>query len=129
MREKNKTVAEKLRHYREACVLSQKQVADALNIERSTYTKYETGDTEPNLAAIVRLSAIYNVSPAELLPLEQADAAELDAVKDAAKAHADSPIYQLSKDERGLIARYRALSAENKKLAAQLIGNLSKNDG
>ncbi len=129
MRAKQNTVAEKLRHYREACVLSQKQVADALNIERSTYTKYETGDTEPNLATIVRLAAIYNVSPAELLPMEQAQDAALDTVRDIAAAHADSPIYQLSKDERGLIARYRALSADEKKQAVELIGNISKNSG
>ena len=67
---KENSVAEKLRRYREACVLSQKQVADALNIERSTYTKYETGDTEPNLNTIVKIAAIYNVSPTELLPME-----------------------------------------------------------
>ena len=119
-------VAEKLRHYREACALSQRQVADALNIERSTYTKYETGDTEPNLNTIVRLAAIYNVSPTELLPM---DAAEDPAMRDLIDTvHNNSPIYQLSKDERGLIARYRALDRDEKKLAMELMGNLSKKD-
>ena len=123
---KSYKVAEKLRHYREACVLSQKQVADALNIERSTYTKYETGDTEPNLNTIVRIAAIYNVSPTELLPM---DAAEDPAVRNLTDtAHNNSPIYQLSKEERGLIARYRALSKEEKKQAMDLMGNLSKKD-
>lgn len=120
-------VAEKLRHYREACVLSQKQVADALNIERSTYTKYETGDTEPNLNTIVRLAAIYNVSPTELLPMDAADDPRVNRLKDT--ANANSPIYQLSKDERGLIARYRALDKDDKKQALDLMGKLSKKDG
>lgn len=119
-------VGEKLRHYREACVLSQKQVADALNIERSTYTKYETGDTEPNLNTIVRLAAIYNVSPTELLPMDAADDPQVNRLKDT--ANANSPIYQLSKDERGLIARYRALDKDDKKQAMELMGNLSKKD-
>lgn len=119
-------IAEKLRHYREACVLSQKQVADALNIERSTYTKYETGDTEPNLNTIVRLAAIYNVSPTELLPMEAASDTGVRRLKDV--VNADSPIYQLSKDERGLIARYRVLDKEKKKQALEMMGNLSKID-
>lgn len=117
---------EKLRHYREACVLSQKQVADALNIERSTYTKYETGDTEPNLNTIVRLAAIYNVSPTELLPMEAAEDPRVGQLKDTASVN--SPIYQLSKDERGLIARYRALNKEKKEFAQEMMGNLSKKD-
>lgn len=124
MESKENLVAERLRRYREACVLSQKQVADALNIERSTYTKYETGDTEPSLNTIVKIAAIYNVSPTELLPMELSDDPAVLALKDAAGA--DSPIYQLSKDERGIIARYRALSKEEKKQAVELMGKLSK---
>ena len=120
-------VAEKLRHYREACVLSQKQVADALNIERSTYTKYETGDTEPNLNTIVRLAAIYNVSPTELLPMDAADDPKIRGLQDT--ANANSPIYQLSKDERGLIARYRALDKSDKMQALEMMGKLSKKEG
>ena len=38
------------------------------------------------------------------------------------------PIYQLSKDERGLIARYRTLSKVEKQQAIELMGNLSKKD-
>lgn len=119
-------VCEKLRHYREACALSQKQVADALNIERSTYTKYETGDTEPNLSTIVRLAEIYNVSPTELLPMDAADDASVRDLSDT--VHNNSPIYQLSKDERGLIARYRALDQAEKKQAVEMMGKLSKKD-
>ena len=51
-----------------------------------------------------------------------AEGPEIDTV------HNNSPIYQLSKDERGLIARYRALDRDEKKLAMELMGNLSKKD-
>lgn len=119
-----KPVAEKLRHYREACVLSQKQVADALNIERSTYTKYETGDSEPNLTTIVKLAAIYNISPVELLPEVDSDSGPVKQLRDTVRA--DSPIYQLNKEERGLLAYFRVLDKEKRKEAIAFIGNLSK---
>ena len=53
-----------LREYRQ---LSQRQVADALHIERSTYTSYETGRSEPSLQNLKRLAALYQVSTDFLL--------------------------------------------------------------
>ena len=118
-----KEASEKLRLCREACALSQRQVAETLNIERSTYTRYETGDTEPNLITLVRLAAIYNVDPAELLPSlsEENEKPLLRTLRP------DSPIYQLSKDERGLIALYRGMSKEEKQLVRQFMANIPKN--
>lgn len=122
---KNKEIAEKLRFYRESCALSHQQVADALNIERSTYTKYESGKSTVNVPLLLKLSKIFNINPTDLLPDEPDDKRSVH-LRDPARA--DSPIYQLSKDERGLIARYRVLSKEEKKQALLLIGNLSKKD-
>jgi len=118
----HKETAERLRHYREACALSQQQVAKALNIERSTYTRYETGKTEPNLSSIVKLSAIYNVSPAQLLPMSEADDETVHSFKDNTRS--SIPIFQLSKDERGLIAMFRALNKDKKKQALAIISGL-----
>ena len=42
--------------------LTQQDIADWLGIERSTYGKYETGDSEPNFDTICRLSDFCNVS-------------------------------------------------------------------
>lgn len=41
---------------------TQQDVADMLGIERSTYTRYETGSTEPNFDILERLSQIFDVS-------------------------------------------------------------------
>lgn len=122
MTSKHKGTAERLRHYREACALSQQQVANALNIERSTYTRYELGKTEPNLSSVVKLSAIYNISPTELLPMLEAEDDSASRLKDTVQAN--SPIFQLSKDERGLVALYRALSKDEKKQLRELIAKL-----
>ena len=53
---------ERLRYLRNLHGFTQKQVADALNIERSTYTYYETGKTHPDLNAIVKIAKIYSVT-------------------------------------------------------------------
>ena len=127
MSSKKKHVAERLRYYREACALSQKQVADALNIDRSTYAKYEGAASEPNLKMIVKIAAIFNVSPLDLLPMEESRTVTAPGrLKDS--SNADSPIYQLSKDERGLIALYRSLSREEKEQVRSMMGNMSKNE-
>ena len=42
--------------------LTQKDVADFLGADRSTYAKYETGDSEPNLDTLIRLSNFFGVS-------------------------------------------------------------------
>ena len=124
MTSKHNGTAERLRHFREACALSQQQVANALNIERSTYTRYELGKTEPNLSSVVKLSAIYNISPTELLPMLEAEDDSASRLKDTVQAN--SPIFQLSKDERGLVALYRALSKDEKKQLRELIAKLRR---
>ena len=117
-------ISRKLRQYRESCGLSQKQVAQALSLSRSTYTKYETGETEPNLLTLVRIAAIYRVSPVELLPELDVEKKRLEGV--AEKNILDSPICNLTRDERGLIAEYRALSEESQAKAIELLSKLSK---
>ena len=126
MDENKMSVAEKLRHYREACVLSQKQVADALNIDRSTYTKYETGDSEPNLKTLVKIAAIYNVSPVKLLPETDTDVKRRYQLRDAVPS--EGAIYQLAKDERGLIAQYRVLSKDEKRQVREMMAKITKNE-
>ena len=124
MTSKHKGTAERLRHFREACALSQQQVANALNIERSTYTRYELGKTEPNLSSVVKLSAIYNISPTELLPMLEAEDDSASRLKDTVQSN--SPIFQLSKDERGLVALYRALNKDEKKQLRELVAKLRR---
>ncbi len=49
-----------LRYYRSKANLSQQQVADYLNINRSTYTKYETHVSEPSFYILRKLVELYN---------------------------------------------------------------------
>ncbi len=61
IREKAK-LAEKIRLLREKAEITQQEVADKLMKERSTYTYYEIGKTEPSFFVLLELSDIFGVS-------------------------------------------------------------------
>ena len=50
-----------LRILRRQNKMSQQQVADALEVSRSTYCSYESGRRTPDIEAIVKLSVFYRV--------------------------------------------------------------------
>lgn len=52
----------RLKELRIARKLYQKDLADVLQVDRTTYVKYETGDSEPPLASLIVLADFYGVS-------------------------------------------------------------------
>ena len=50
-----------LRNIRLACGLSQREVADALMVNRSTYSYYESGKTSPDVQTLRILAKLYGV--------------------------------------------------------------------
>ena len=59
-----------LKSARETRGLTQKAVADALGISDRTYSKWETGETEPGIDALCRLGEIYGIAIADLFSEE-----------------------------------------------------------
>lgn len=53
---------DRLRRLRESKKLSQQQIANILNIDRSTYARYELGKTQPDYDILQKLAKLYNVS-------------------------------------------------------------------
>ena len=51
----------------ELCDITQREVADKLGVERSTYAYYEVGKIELTVLALIRLSEIFNVKLIDLL--------------------------------------------------------------
>lgn len=124
---KDGTFASKLKFYRQNSGLTQKQVADALHIERTTYTYYENGKTLPNIITLKKLSKIFNVPIEYLIPSEVKDSKEVEdsdfssvkkmeeeAQQPSARKISDEKIYCLSKEEQSLLINYRALPEEGK---------------
>lgn len=111
-------LSQTLKKLRENCGYTQQQVADALNLERSTYTYYETGKTTPDINTIVKLAKIFNVSFIDIF--EQEEREQTRSFNDYSLYSKDDlrnvvHIYELSKMEKILISLYRLLTNDQQK--------------
>lgn len=102
----NPLFGQRLKQYRTACDLTQQQIADKLNIHRTTYTKYETGGSEPTLNLLSRIVSILGVDFNSIL-------GEKDTSKHCIN-NTKTPILKLSKDEQNLIVSFRSLSNDER---------------
>lgn len=55
---------------REKAGLTQQQIADRMDIDKSTYCGYETGKRQPDVRKIKQLSEVLNVSADDLLEIK-----------------------------------------------------------
>jgi len=62
-------MTDRVRALREDRDLKQRQLADYLNVDQSTYSDYETGKLNIPVAVLIKLSAYYNTSTDYLLNL------------------------------------------------------------
>lgn len=65
-----KSFVDRLLELRRGAGLTQKQVADALDIHSVTYLHYEKDQREPPLELLVRMAAFFDVTPDWLLGVE-----------------------------------------------------------
>ena len=63
-------LTKRLRYLREYNAVTQREIADALCIDRSTYAYYELGETQPSLLMLVRLAKLYDVTTDYLLGIQ-----------------------------------------------------------
>ena len=125
----------KLKYYRESCELSQQQIANALNVDRSTYTYYETGKTTPSASTLLKLSKIFNVpcsifleSINQELDLNSlvADSVDNKKSRDTTRSYeSDEKIYDLSKEEKDILIAYRVLNKSGQEKAQEYLKNLA----
>ena len=125
-----KTISQKLRGIRKTCGFTQQQVAAVLNVDRSTYTYYETGKTTPDIRTVKALADLFNVSVDELLMDEEAvgTVAENESDTNAeamTKDTADLPATanKLTRTEREVLLYYRALSTQDRQTILQEMRN------
>lgn len=52
---------ENLKKFRKACGYKQNEVANILGIDRSAYSYYESGKTEPSVKNLIRIARMYKV--------------------------------------------------------------------
>ena len=61
MNKDKETIGKKLRHLRRGKRMTQEEVADAVNITRSTISNYEIGRRTPHLKELQRIAAFFGV--------------------------------------------------------------------
>ncbi len=121
-------ISKTLKKLRENNGYTQQQVANALNIERSTYTYYETGKTTPDINTIIKLAKIFNISYTEMLENEEKENRKSlkDSCDDLYTCYDSKDfdyVYELSKKEKTLISLYRVLSTD---VQNKILENLKK---
>ena len=102
---------------------SQQQMADMLNISRSTYTYYETGKSEPGQDKLKKLCDILNVDFNTLL--SYSDTAPLNA-KVASGDSGVELFKSLSPSEEQIILALRSMNSEEREYIGKQITKIIK---
>ena len=105
-RNRESTFAERLKMHRRLCGYTQWQVADVLNINRTTYTKYETGVSEPSQEVLRKIVALFGIDYNALLGKEDVVGANF--------CDSSLPMFRLTDSENELVRMFRVMSEENK---------------
>lgn len=113
----NKSFGQNLIKYRKLCNFTQQQVADILSLNRTTYTKYETGVSEPSFEILKKICAIYGVDVNAILGDDTYESNLADYIM---------PIYNLSKEEQDLVGIYRMFSESEKDTFKEIIHKMKE---
>lgn len=65
------SIANKIKEYRELNKMTQKDIAEILEVEPGTVSKYESGMIEPNIESLKRLAETFNITVDELIKDEE----------------------------------------------------------
>lgn len=107
-----KNINETLRHQRVVHGLTQQDLADYLNIHRTTYTKYEKDHT-PEIGILVKIAEFYSVTVDELLGLPKSKTVSTSVVFHSPEKDKDEApctweeIGPITKNEKRLLSLYR----------------------
>lgn len=99
--------------------LSQKEVADAIEISRSALSQYENNTVIPTAVVIKKFASYFGVSSDYILGLED---------DFGAKSEIAATALYFSKEEKHLVEKFRLINTYSKKLIIQLIDILSSNN-
>lgn len=119
-------LSQKLRDLRKRCNYKQWQVAEVLNISRSTYSYYELGKSSPDLATIGKLAKLFHVSYEELLD-EEPESARVHDSQNSRNSFYDKrkpSLAALEQDEITLIMYYRLMKESDQKKLLTQAGNM-----
>lgn len=108
----------RLKQYRVACGITQEQIAEKLNINRTTYTKYETGVAEPSFDLLSRIVSIFGTDFNSVLNEKDINEGNIFDNK--------MPMFNLTKEEQNTIIAFRSFSDIEKSMLSDKITEILK---
>lgn len=111
-------IGARLRRYREARKLSQKEFAALIGVSNSRVSNWEQGINRPDVDILSKICEVLMVSPSELLDFNLTDKAEpnLKRFETEEILRQLSVEYNLSDDERDMIQKFLSLNPEQRKI-------------
>lgn len=110
-----------IRRFRESSNFTQTQVALLMGTNRTTYTKWESGDSLPNAIQLQKLASIYGKRVDDFYTDYNALMVSSPIFD---KPHGNAFISDLTKEEKVFLAKYRMLSDNDKETINNLIEEL-----
>lgn len=103
---------------------TQQQISDKLNISRQAYSNYETGQRNPDIDTLIRLTQIYHVTLEQLVTCPYSHELTFNESKGPYRPglvidSADT-IY-LTPEEVSLLMHYRSASQDDKRLTQKVL--------
>ena len=105
------SVKESIKKFREDNGFKQEQISSIIGVDRSTYSKWESGATMPNIVQLAKLAAIYSVEIGKFFVF---DFSLNVASPDYDDVYGDSYLSELNDEERVFLACYRMLNRSDK---------------
>ena len=96
---------------------TQQQLADMLGLNRTTYTKYETGVSEPSIQTLKKLAVLLDVDINSLLLGKDSGPKMSEDV---------SPMFRMNEDESEFLSVFRTLTREEKLQVQEFLHTFDK---
>lgn len=94
-------IAENIKRYRKRTGLTQEELAEKLDVARSTITQWETGWSSPRMSMLQRLSDVFGISPSALFEENDGQRMLLDAIAVYPSAEVTAPLFTLGRVHAG----------------------------
>ena len=113
----NPSLGEKLLRLRKEMKMTQDDVAKILGMSRTSFSKYENGNSAPPLQVLRKIAAIYNVG-LEYLSFDENTSIRLNDSQSEDENTSSVPVSKITElrpVEKQIIGKYRILTDEEKK--------------
>lgn len=115
-----------LQRIRKANNFRQEDIANAIGVERSTYSSWELGRSMPKPSQLAMMSEMFNCSVDFLIKNDNEHAFRLNnkLPYDTGKVYGDSYVSELNDEERAFLLKFRLLNSKDKEQLDEFIDNI-----